>query len=229
MPPDPPSAKAPQPVPPAIDDAILRALAKSPNDRFPSATAFAAALRQLAASLVVDEQTDGETLHYAGLKAVTPPNAVAPAAVAGGAAEVSVTAPLPVNEHAAQLSSAAKIRSELEKETPPAAPPPTKPHMDDMTLPTPIRLQNQSKEVLPFGKERAQEYPRAAVDDDQIRRLALAAPPEDTWLGAMKSRKNIPLIVMSMVLVLLVVFIGVRLMRGEPPTAPIRVPAPARE
>jgi serine/threonine-protein kinase len=227
MPPDPPSAKAPQPVPPAIDDAILRALAKSPNDRFPSATAFAEVLRKLAASLVVDEQTDGETLHYAGLKAVTP-SAVAPPPSTTG--EVSVTAPLPLDEPGAQLSSAARIRSELEKETPHTPPPPPKPHMDDMTLPTPIRLQ-PSKEALPFstGKDKAQEYPRAAVDDDQIRRLALAAPPEDTWLGAVKSMKNIPLVVLSVVLALLVTFIGIMLVRQPPPPAPIRVPAPARE
>jgi hypothetical protein len=43
-PPDPPSRHAPGPVPPELEAAILRALAKRPDDRFPTAAAFAEAL-----------------------------------------------------------------------------------------------------------------------------------------------------------------------------------------
>ncbi len=42
--PAPPSALAGQPIPPAIDAAVLRALAKRPEDRYPTAADFAAAL-----------------------------------------------------------------------------------------------------------------------------------------------------------------------------------------
>ena len=45
--PAPPSAISPRPVPPALDALVLRALAKSPADRFQSAAEMAAALRGL--------------------------------------------------------------------------------------------------------------------------------------------------------------------------------------
>jgi serine/threonine-protein kinase len=47
--PSPPSRHAPQPVPPALDAAILRALEKRPEDRFQSAAEFAAELRRIVA------------------------------------------------------------------------------------------------------------------------------------------------------------------------------------
>ncbi len=47
--PEPPSWKATQHIPPSLDRAILRALEKRPADRFPSAAAFADALRAIAA------------------------------------------------------------------------------------------------------------------------------------------------------------------------------------
>lgn len=43
-PPAPPSQLAPQPIPPALDQAVLRAIAKTPDERWPSAEAFAQAL-----------------------------------------------------------------------------------------------------------------------------------------------------------------------------------------
>jgi serine/threonine-protein kinase len=45
--PERPSHAAPAPIAPALEAAILRAMAKRPKDRFPSAAAFAAALRAL--------------------------------------------------------------------------------------------------------------------------------------------------------------------------------------
>ncbi len=47
MPPERPSHAAPAPITPALEAAILRAMAKRPRDRFPTAAAFAAALRAL--------------------------------------------------------------------------------------------------------------------------------------------------------------------------------------
>jgi eukaryotic-like serine/threonine-protein kinase len=49
--PAPPSQRAPRPIPPALDRAILRALAKRPEDRFPSAGAFAEALAPIERAL----------------------------------------------------------------------------------------------------------------------------------------------------------------------------------
>lgn len=46
-PPERPSHAAPAPIAPGLEAAILRAMAKRPRDRFPSAAAFAAALRAL--------------------------------------------------------------------------------------------------------------------------------------------------------------------------------------
>lgn len=46
--PEPPSTQAEQPVPEALDRIVLRALAKAPEDRFPDAKAFAAALAEVA-------------------------------------------------------------------------------------------------------------------------------------------------------------------------------------
>jgi len=45
--PKPPSMQAEQPIPEALDRIVLRALAKAPEDRFPDARAFAAALAQV--------------------------------------------------------------------------------------------------------------------------------------------------------------------------------------
>jgi serine/threonine protein kinase len=47
--PPPPAAIAPQPIPAAVEAAILRAIAKSPDDRFQSAEEMASALRRLVA------------------------------------------------------------------------------------------------------------------------------------------------------------------------------------
>jgi serine/threonine protein kinase len=49
--PVPPSLRARQTIPPALDAAVLRALEKQPGDRFPSASAFAAELRRIAREL----------------------------------------------------------------------------------------------------------------------------------------------------------------------------------
>ena len=49
--PEPPSHKAKQRIPAALDAAVLRALEKQPEDRFPSAEAFAMELRRIAAAL----------------------------------------------------------------------------------------------------------------------------------------------------------------------------------
>ncbi|WP_437620907.1 serine/threonine-protein kinase [Sorangium sp. So ce1151] len=49
--PAPPSRYAPRPVPPELDGAIMRALEKRPELRFPSAPAFAAELSRIAATL----------------------------------------------------------------------------------------------------------------------------------------------------------------------------------
>ncbi|XXY53924.1 serine/threonine-protein kinase [Sorangium sp. So ce269] len=49
--PAPPSRYAPRPVPPELDRAIMRALEKRPELRFPSAAAFAAELSRIAAAL----------------------------------------------------------------------------------------------------------------------------------------------------------------------------------
>ncbi|KYF99864.1 protein kinase, partial [Sorangium cellulosum] len=46
-----PSRRAAQPIPPALDGAVLRALAKRPEERFQSAEAFAAELGRIAAEL----------------------------------------------------------------------------------------------------------------------------------------------------------------------------------
>jgi serine/threonine-protein kinase len=60
--PDPPSRIAEQRIPPALDAAILRALAKSPADRFPSAEAFATELRRIAATLANPRSASTEPL-----------------------------------------------------------------------------------------------------------------------------------------------------------------------
>jgi serine/threonine-protein kinase len=51
--PEPPSRFAPQAIPPALDEAVLRALAKDPDERFPSAQAFAAELERIASHVAV--------------------------------------------------------------------------------------------------------------------------------------------------------------------------------
>jgi serine/threonine-protein kinase len=48
--PEPPSALAPQPIPPAIDEVVLRALAKNPDERWPSAEEFSWALARAEAT-----------------------------------------------------------------------------------------------------------------------------------------------------------------------------------
>lgn len=53
--PEPPSRLAPQPIPPALDAAVLKALAKDPNDRFRSALEFAAELERIAAEMSAAE------------------------------------------------------------------------------------------------------------------------------------------------------------------------------
>jgi serine/threonine-protein kinase len=50
-PPAPPSRYAPQPIPPALDAAVLRALAKDPDARYPSAEDFSAELERVRAAL----------------------------------------------------------------------------------------------------------------------------------------------------------------------------------
>jgi serine/threonine protein kinase len=68
--PPPPSAFNPQ-VPAAIDSVILRALAKKPEDRFPSIAAFASAFEQAAqalpAEIIIDQQRVGPSELYATL------------------------------------------------------------------------------------------------------------------------------------------------------------------
>ena len=59
--PEPPSRWAPAPLSPALEATILTALEKRPADRFPSATAFAAALRANAAPLVTAHPTPAPT------------------------------------------------------------------------------------------------------------------------------------------------------------------------
>lgn len=49
--PPPPSQRAPHPLPPELDRAVLRAVAKAPGDRFQSAEAFATELRRIAAGV----------------------------------------------------------------------------------------------------------------------------------------------------------------------------------
>lgn len=53
--PRPPSTFAPVPLPPELDTAVLRALAKRPAERFPDAAAFARALRAAARQLDAPE------------------------------------------------------------------------------------------------------------------------------------------------------------------------------
>jgi len=52
-PPEPPSQRATQPLPPGLEAAILKALAKQPDERFRSAAAFAAEIRRIAADAPV--------------------------------------------------------------------------------------------------------------------------------------------------------------------------------
>jgi len=52
----PPSQLAPQPIPPALDDAILMAIARAPDERFQSAEAFATALASIARALADSAQ-----------------------------------------------------------------------------------------------------------------------------------------------------------------------------
>jgi eukaryotic-like serine/threonine-protein kinase len=67
-PPPPPGRLAP--VPPAVDDVTTRALAKRPADRFPSAAAFAAALRAAIEGDVAGERdAPGTGVHVAVLAA----------------------------------------------------------------------------------------------------------------------------------------------------------------
>jgi serine/threonine-protein kinase len=54
LPPEHPSKIAPQPIPEALDRAIMKALAKQPADRFATAAAFSAELAKIAAALAVD-------------------------------------------------------------------------------------------------------------------------------------------------------------------------------
>lgn len=52
-----PSALSPYPIPPALDRAVLRALAKKPDDRFPDARSFAAELERVARELAATMHT----------------------------------------------------------------------------------------------------------------------------------------------------------------------------
>jgi serine/threonine-protein kinase len=55
-PPEPPSRRAPRPLPPGLEAAILKALAKAPDERFPSAAAFAAEIRRIASAAPPQER-----------------------------------------------------------------------------------------------------------------------------------------------------------------------------
>ena len=157
--------------------------------------------------------------HYAGLKPLTP--STSPEAPAS---EVSVTASLPLGAPAANLSTAAKIRSELESahaEQPDDSP--------DLTQPAPVFAADRPP--LPFAnaprKARLQEYPRAqipvtpsapAVAPTQATVSSLLLPDETSVGSAMKKQRGAPMIVAGVAILLLLLVIVGLVQRATAPT-----------
>jgi serine/threonine-protein kinase len=114
--PEPPSHFAEQRIPPALDAAILRALAKSPADRFPSAEAFATELRLLAEALANPPSASTEPLPLMAGAAGDGPSHAAPERRAreDGDDDPTVQLPSAATAPAGTLASAAIARERAE-------------------------------------------------------------------------------------------------------------------
>src|SRR5262249_39823763 len=69
-PPAPPSESAPNLLPEALDRAVLRAIAKRPDDRFPTAAAFEEELASITSALQVSKETRFDGLVTKSLSAL---------------------------------------------------------------------------------------------------------------------------------------------------------------
>ncbi len=67
-----PSALSPHPIPEALDRAILRALAKKPDERFPDAASFAAALQEVARDLRATAKVPQQIQHVPPIASKSP-------------------------------------------------------------------------------------------------------------------------------------------------------------
>jgi serine/threonine-protein kinase len=85
--PQPPSLAAEQTIPPALDRIVLKALAKSPADRFQSASEFEAALAELADVL----KPPSDWVQSTGFEAVSKETTTPPPAIDVGAVSKTLT------------------------------------------------------------------------------------------------------------------------------------------
>jgi serine/threonine-protein kinase len=113
--PPPPSARAPEPTPRELDEAVMRALAKAPDDRFASAAMFAAALAWIAGRLRPAAPAGKPTARRFGTELVAP----GPGGTPPPSPSYARNAPAPVPP------TARRFGTELVAAAPGGAPPPS--------------------------------------------------------------------------------------------------------